>query len=128
MRRSLKTLGPALLATLVLGAIGVQAAAAKVNHEFVVQGKAPAVLTGFGESQVFTFGGAPVVCPEVKLGGTMKVATEDKIKLFPEYPGKCSIGSVTMTVANTGCTFELNSDTETTEGETHAPVRMEKTR
>lgn len=132
MARRLDTLRFALLAYLVLSALGAQGASA-VEHTVTSEaGFSPTVLTGSqeaGTKDVFKFTNAEVKCSSATFAGTMEGAGADHIRLVPTYK-ECAAfpGSVAATVHNEGCAYTLDSDTTQSAhfpGQEHAPVTLD---
>ena len=131
MIRNLKALGLALVAALVLGAIGAQGASAVVEHSYRFDAaNETTVLTGHSESDhVFELGtgGAKVTCTTVTLSGTQQKGNIlDTITLHPIYTS-CKLGLNNVTVTTNGCNLIYDSDTTANPhfGGEHAAVSIE---
>lgn len=118
MNRSIKAMLAALLAVFVMGAMASLAAAeGELHHEFTnTQELQKSVITGEQEAEphIFDINGVEVKCTTATFAGTVEGKTADKVRVHPTYGktgGKCSLGSIEVTVDTTGCDYVFESDT-----------------
>ena len=114
MTRNLKALGLALVAALVLGALGAQGAAAAESHSFKSDADNEiTVLTGQNEgNHIFRAGtgGAATTCTVATFSGTQAIGNNlNTVTVHPKYDS-CTFG-VGVTVTTGGCNYMLASDT-----------------
>ena len=130
MTRNLKALGLALVAAMALGVIGAQGASAAVEHTFK-SGSADTVLTGQNESystggskHIFTATPGLTVECDATFSWTNLDEERDTVTVRPTY-SSCG-GEVTVT--NSGCLYEFDSDTTQASGHStsseHASVNL----
>ncbi|MEZ5076448.1 MAG: hypothetical protein R2725_03285 [Solirubrobacterales bacterium] len=118
MTRNLKALGLALVAVFAMSALVAQAASA---HEFTSDSEnGKTVLTGAdepGTNDVFTVGGAEVICENASFAGTADESEVNEVTVHPEY-SNCTFAGNEAFVRTNMCNYTFHGATV----ENHAVV------
>lgn len=119
MTRNVKALGLALVAVFAMSAVVAQGAAA-VDHTFT-SNAAKTFLTATQEgNHVLKGGELESICKKASFTGEQSGETADKVSVKPSY-SECEVpGLGGVTVVNSGCSYEFDSDTTTNPANTTA--------
>jgi opacity protein-like surface antigen len=117
MIRNIKTLALALLAMAAIGAIAASAAQAAAGEAHIAL-RQGAVITGHGENEVLSIGGAEIQCKTATFEGTAEggfpqITTND-VTVTPTYQECEGFGGINVTVQMNGCKYTINGTAQLT--------------